>query len=56
MLVGYFAGLKPDDAHQNELDLSTRRRHSGKHPAHIERVRKTNHKLFDNPIAAEDLG
>ena len=52
-LAGHFAGLKLNDAHQGELDSSTRGRHAGKHPMHIERMRKANHELFDDMEARE---
>ena len=55
MLPGHFASLKLNDAHQDELNFSTRGCHTRKHPDHIERVRKANHELFNNPISAEGL-
>src|SRR5712671_3766831 len=55
MLIGHFAGLKLDDAHQGELDPSTRGWHAGKHPTHLESMRKPNNELFDDPIVAEGL-
>jgi hypothetical protein len=50
MLVGYFAGLKLNDAHQGELEPSARSREAREHPIHLERVRKPNDELFDDPI------
>src|SRR5205814_5752049 len=36
MLAGHFAGLKLNDAHEGELDFSTRGWHTRKHPIHPE--------------------
>ena len=45
-----FASLKLNDTPQDELDFSTGGKQARKHPIHLECVRKTNHKLFDNPV------
>ena len=55
MLVGHFASLKLNDADQDELNFSFRGRKARKHPIHIERVRKPNHELFDNPVVTKYL-
>ena len=54
-LVGYLIPLKLNDAHESELDTSTRGCDAGKHPIHLDRVRKAYHELFDDPILAEGL-
>jgi len=54
-LVGDFAGLEVDDAHEAELDFSTRGQQAGQHPIHLQCVREADHELFDDPIAAEGL-
>jgi hypothetical protein len=55
MLIGHFAGLKLNDAHQGELDPPTRGWHAGKHPTHLECMCKPNDELFDDPVVAEGL-
>jgi len=47
--------LKLDETHKGELDSLAGGWHARKHPIHLERMRKANYELFDDPIAAEDL-
>jgi hypothetical protein len=55
VLVSYFPGVKLDDAHEGELDPSTSGSNTGKHPIHVEGMRKADHEFFDDPIGAEGL-
>jgi hypothetical protein len=55
VLVSHFAGLKLDDADQDEFDFSTRGGQIRKHPIHIESVGEADHELFDDPVVAEGL-
>jgi hypothetical protein len=55
MLIGHFASLKLNDADEDELNFSSRGWKARKHPIHIERVRKANHELFDDPVVTKYL-
>jgi hypothetical protein len=55
MLIGHFASLKLNDADQDELNFSFRGWKARKHPIHIERVRKANHELFNDPVVTKYL-
>ena len=55
MLIGHFASLKLNDADQDELNFSFRGWKARKHPIHIERVRKANHELFNDPVVIKYL-
>ena len=52
-LIGDLAAFKLNDQRHGKFDASIRGRHAGKHPIHLQRMRKANDELFDDPIAAE---
>ena len=54
-LIGDLAAFKLNDQRHGKFDASIRDWYAGKHPIHPQRMRKANHELFDDPIAAKGL-